>query len=461
MKKRSISLLAGAAAGTLSFGIACAAWADDETRAKDPGVRGGPASAGGPFAGLTNDESTFFNAGLTAFQVAETVAGANGGLGPRFNLDRCSGCHSQPGIGGSSPGVNPEPNIAVAFGANNTVPPFVKPNGPIVEARFKRLPDGSPDGGVHSLFVISGRVDSTGDASKCTAVQANFLTQIQNKNISLRIPTPVFGAGLIEAIPDSSILANLAANHEAKTRLGISGHPNKSGNTGTITRFGWKAQNQSLLMFSGEAYNVEMGISNELFQNERDDNPTCQFAPVPNDSTVVNGSAGLTAANVVSDIEHFSFFMKFLAPPAPSKDTPGGASSIARGQQDFVNVGCSQCHTPSLQTSAKSEFAATSNVTANLFSDLVVHKMGPKLADDIVQGGAAGDEFRTSPLWGLGQRIFFIHDGRTNDLVQAILQHARAGNDQYGPSEANAVIANFSALPASSQQDLLNFLRSL
>ena len=463
----SSSILALAAAGLMSFAIARAALADG-TQAKDPGVRGGAAAAGGPLAALTQDELTFFNAGSTTFQEAE---GIGNGLGPRFNLDRCSGCHSQPGVGGSSPGINPQPNIGVAFGANNKVPLFVKPNGPIVEARFKQFSDGSLDGGVHSLFVIAGRIDSSGNASDCTAVQENFNAQFANNNISLRIPTPLFGAGLIEAIADSAILANLTANQAAKSKFGVGGHPNRSagiggypnrsGNTGTITRFGWKAQNPSLLMFAGEAYNVEIGISNELFQTERDDNPSCQYAPVPNDSTVVDGSAGLPASQAVSDLERFAFFMKFLAPPVPSPDTPGGVGSIARGRQNFSTIGCSLCHTPALQTQASNTFAALSNVTVNLFSDLVVHRMGPKLADDIVQGGAAGDEFRTAPLWGLGQRIFFLHDGRTNDLVQAIYAHASAGNAHYAPSEANQVIAAFNSLSDKDKQDLLNFLRSL
>jgi CxxC motif-containing protein (DUF1111 family) len=96
-----------------------------------------------------------------------------------------------------------------------------------------------------------------------------------------------------------------------------------------------------------------------------------------------------------------------------------------------------------------------------LFSDLLVHRMGPGLADDIVQGDAGGDEFRTAPLWGVGQRIFFLHDGRTRDLVAAILAHESEGNAQYPASEANAVTRNYRALPETSKQDLLNFLRSL
>ena len=209
-------------------------------------------------------------------------------------------------------------------------------------------------------------------------------------------------------------------------------------------------------MFSSEAYNVEMGITSDLFPQKRDETPNCQFTNTPNDSITQVGNDP-----EADDIELFAAFMNFLDPPKPSATVPGGAASIANGKAAFTAVGCAMCHQPSFTTSSIAQSPALTNIQANLFSDLLVHHMGPRLADGITQGLAQGDEFRTAPLWGVGQRVFFLHDGRTKDLVQAILQHARAGNDQYGPSEANAVIANFSALPASSQQDLLNFLRSL
>ena len=235
---------------------------------RDPGVRGGPAGAGGPLPGLTSAQNAFFGNGLEDFAEAE---GVGDGLGPRFNLDGCGGCHVQPATGGSSPAVNPQVAIATAFGAKNKVPPFISSNGPIREARFQKNPDGSPDGGVHALFVISGRVDSTGNASGCTAVQEDFEKQVANDNIIFRIPTPVFGAGLIEMIKDSTLAANLAANAATKAQFGISGRLNRNGNDGTVSRFGWKAQ--SVVAASpGEAYNVEMGITNELFQSERDEN---------------------------------------------------------------------------------------------------------------------------------------------------------------------------------------------
>ncbi|HMK88821.1 MAG TPA: di-heme oxidoredictase family protein [Methylocystis sp.] len=448
-------MLTGAAVLAAS---SCAALAESATLAADPGPRGGAAAAGGPIGGLTSDELTFFTAGSANFQEAE---GIGNGLGPRFNLDRCSGCHAQPAVGGSSPAVNPQPAVGTAYGAKNVVPSFITSSGPVVEARFKRRSNGLPDGGVHSLFVIAGRKDGTGDASDCTAVQEDFDGQFAKGNVSLRIPTPVFGSGLIDSIDDDTILRNLATDVAAKAQLGILGHPNFSANAGTVTRFGWKAQNQSLLMFAGEAYNVEIGISNELFPIERDNNPSCQYASVPNDSTNVDGFQKLTAAQIVSDLERFSFFMKFLAPPVPSTTAPGGSDSITRGRKAFVSVGCALCHTPTLQTAPSNTVPALSNLKANLFSDLALHRMGAQLADDIAQGAAAGDEFRTAPLWGLGQRLFFLHDGRTSDLRQAIGAHASPGTSAYAPSEANQVIQGFNALPEATKQDLLNFLRSL
>jgi CxxC motif-containing protein (DUF1111 family) len=413
----------------------------------DPGVRGGAAGAGGALSGISTNNSAFFTAGQAAFDAPELIAD---GLGPRFNLDSCGGCHAQPAVGGSSPATNPQVAVATASGARNTVPSFITRNGPIREARFKS------DGGVHALFVISGRNDGT-SAAACAISQDDFATQLQNNNVIFRIPTPVFGAGLIEAIADPDLVANLAANATQKSALGIVGRFNRNGNDGTITRLGWKAQNKSLLLFSAEAYNVEMGISNEMFPDEREANGNCIFAKGPNDIT----DTGVTSpADAVSDVEKFTFFMRFLAPPTPSNNTPGGANSITRGSNLFSSVGCALCHTPSLTTHTMQN-AELSKQPVNLFSDLAIHHMGSGLADGIPQGLANGDEFRTAPLWGLGQRIFFLHDGRTSNLLTAIAAHASAAGGGNQASEANAVVANFNALSAGQKQDLLNFLRSL
>jgi CxxC motif-containing protein (DUF1111 family) len=455
-----LSGIAVLAASTLLSGSALT---QTFTGPRDPGVRGGAAGAGGALPDLTAAQAAFFEVGKDDFAEAE---GVGDGLGPRFNLDGCGGCHAQPATGGTSPAVNPQVAVATAFGAKNVVPSFIRPNGPVREARFVENPDGSPDGGVHALFVISGRVDDTGNASTCTAKQEDFEKQVLNKNIIFRIPTPVFGAGLIESIEDGTLVANLGSNSFQKSQLGISGRLNRNGNDGRVSRFGWKAQNQSLLLFSGEAYNVEMGITNELFQSERDENPTCQFATVPNDTQLFDTTAGFPA--LITAIENFANFQRFLNQPTPvttSFTTKDGkfvsAASISRGRDKFSSIGCALCHTPSLKTSDVATVAALKNKTANLFSDVALHNMGPGLADRVSQGGARGDEFRTAPLWGLGQRIFFLHDGRTSDLVVAIRQHRSAGDSKFGPSEANKVIDNFDNLDDSSTQDLLNFLRSL
>jgi CxxC motif-containing protein (DUF1111 family) len=440
--------------------------------AKDPGVRAGSVDSGKELAsviGAAPDE--YFLDGQKRFQAVESVQGGlNNGLGPRFNSNSCSSCHAQPSVGGSSPsttafpfvGPNPEMLVTSENPTQNPFPSFLTIDGPAREARFKFFlnRDGSmnqnnPDGGVHDLFVISGRPD----AGSCSISQPDFAHNLRIGNVIFRIPTPVFGAGLIENIPDENILANMNTSAQLKNAMGISGHPNRSGNDGTITRFGWKAQNKSLEMFAGEAYNVEEGITNELFMNERASPDeaglpaNCRMNPTPEDAT--NMSA-IQTTGVPSDIIEFAMFMRLLAPPTPSTTAPGGAQSITNGQHLFSQIGCALCHTPTMQTGPSAFTPSLSNANANLYSDLLVHNMGNNLADGVSQGGAAGDEFRTAPLWGLGQRVFFLHDGRSTDLIDTINQHAGRG------SEANGVVQLFQhRLNQQQQQDLLNFLRSL
>lgn len=443
-----LSTLAGSAATAQSFG-GCV----------DPGPRpiAGTDGQPNPLPNLTVSQQALFVAGTDFFKEVEAL---KDGLGPRFNLDSCAGCHSQPAIGGTAPAHNPQVDVFNAFGAQNTLPSFITSTGPIREARFKHTSTGAADGSVHSLFVITGRDDGSlpaGVKNACNIQQENFATQVQNGNIALRIPTPVFGLGLLEQITDSAITANLAANSTNKKSLGISGHVNHNANDGRVSRFGWKAQNQTGMIFSGEAYNVEMGITNEEFQVERDQTATCQLVPMPN--SVLNTDQA-NPTDYLSDIEKFAAFMRFLRPAQPSTTVPGGATSISHGQSLFASTGCSLCHTPQLVTT-NATVAALSNQPANLYSDLALHNMGPGLADGIQQGEAGPQDFRTAPLWGLGQRLFFLHDGRTSDLVAAIIDHSSGSTRTGNASEANAVVANFQNLSVRDQQDLVNFLRSL
>lgn len=340
------------------------------------------------------------------------------------------------------------------------------------EARFIFNSDGSLDGGVHGLYTIAGRSDAPG----CTLAQPPFQQQLSAHNVTFRIPTPTFGLGLVENTPDAVLRQNLASTAGPRSAMRIGGTFNVSGNDGTIARFGWKAQNKSLLMFAGEAYNVEMGASNELFPNERVAAPGCVLNPGPEDaSNTTNpnsdssnfGTPNGTASEMSGDIINFAALSRLLAPPSPAAST----TSTQHGAQLFSAVGCALCHSPTL-TSATSIYTGPTPQTYHPYSDFALHHMGPNLADGIVQGVAGPDEFRTAPLWGVGQRLFFLHDGRTSDLMQAILAHAGSGNDCRGQhftrlsqgkcgSEANAVINNFRQLNPSQVQDLLNFLRSL
>jgi CxxC motif-containing protein (DUF1111 family) len=419
------------------------AFAQDPLAPRDPGVRGGPSGTGEPIAGLNDQQLSFFNLAKDAFSEVDGVAE---GLGPRFNLDSCAGCHAQPEVGGSSPPKNPQIAVAMYAGARNAIPPFITQDGPVREARFPS------DGAVHDLFTIAGRSDAQG----CNIAQPDFATELNRNNVIFRIPTPVFGAGFIEATPDEYLIANAAAvddrrkalqiaggfNHQKKTQDAFQNNPND----GTISRFGWKAQNKSLLLFAGEAYNVEQGVTNELFPSERQGDPSCQYTTHPEDHTDI-GSTSLAA---LSDIVLFAKFMGLLAAPVPAPPT---ASTMA-GQQAFVKAGCDVCHIPR-HTTGPSNLSALNYAAYFPYSDFQVHDMGKGLADGITQGEASGSEFRTAPLWGLGQRIFFLHDGRTTDLLQAILAHDSP------QSEASRSVSAFNSLSAAEKQNLLNFLRSL
>ena len=399
------------------------------------------------------------------------------GMSPVFNADQCFICHSQPQIGGSSPAHSPAEKIAHRLGGTNIVPDFEEPDGAFREVRFKFNSDGTRDGGVHSLFTLQGRSDTP----TCTLKQPDFATAVRERNIAFRIPLQLFGLGLIESIQDSAIRSNMNAHLWQKRELGIAGHPNIVPNNGTISRFGWKAQNGSITIFAGEAYNVEMGISNDAFPIGRSEDPTCSEVYEPFDIPRTERTLYNNPLKIMPAWLMFTEFMRFVDAPQPA---PMSASA-QHGKELFSSVGCALCHTPSFKTPGTTSPAspleeigphsvALRGQTVNLFSDLLIHHMGATLADNIVQGSAGPDEFRTTPLWGLGQRLFFLHDGRTNDLMVAIRDHFSGrfsdGGDNpakdfrsytYGPSEANGVVERFNNLSETDKQTILDFLRSL
>src|SRR5262245_410265 len=410
------------------------------------------------------------------------------GLGARHNADQCFACHAQPGLGGAGGFLVPNPADVAAgkaprkpenpqfdliphrFGKLNNVPSFQLQYGPIREVRFKYQIDSAgnilrdsagnpiPDGGVHQLWVVNG-IKNDPTIRQCALTQPDFEQQVRNNNVAFRIPLQMLGLGLIDSIQDREILARQAATASQRAALGIGGHPNRSGNDGTITRFGWKAQNKSITMFAGEAYNVEMGITNELFPQSKEEDPNCNGPqkPEPNDVTRTDKDDELNQAfknplHIMADWMQFSLLMRFTDGPQPD---PLPSAGVGHDRRSFANVGCALCHTPHMQTAPTLNTPVLQDRPVKLFSDLLVHDMGDGLADGITQGAAGPREFRTTPLWGVGQRIFFLHDGRTDDLLQAIQAHGSPG------SEANAVVNAFNRLTTSQKQAILDFLRSL
>jgi Di-haem oxidoreductase, putative peroxidase len=508
-----------------------------------PDSRGGDGA--GNIIGNAGNLAGFWFEALTVFETPavvgpgpQTGGSSIPGLGPSFNAVSCFQCHSQPTVGGSSPNTktpgfpngNPQVGDAPTATQLNNVSSFISANGPVREARFPRAVAGSGNraavsaGAVAELFVIQGRPDAP---ANCAIDQEDFPTQVANNNIIFRIPIPTFGEGFVENTPDNNLVADLAQEDAIANNtnifnppLGIKGSFNHNGNDQTISRFGWKAQNKSMLLFAGEAFNVEMGVTNELFQNERTiGNNQCAPNPEPEDQVVVPptsfdsrtittllnsfGPSGV-ASDISNDIENFAVFMRLNAAPSVCNfnsglDSSGAAQCLAlnassqRGQALFgsldptvagsftspspsttgiKSIGCVLCHSDFLTTTTSSA-PSLNNASFHPFSDFALHTMDSSLADGVTQGEAGSAQFRSAPLWGIGQRLFFLHDGRASDVLKAILDHApNAGtspaNCTPAMGEACQVIVLFNNLPPTSgttgtpsQQDILNFLRSL
>ena len=478
-------VLAGLALLLLVVSVAATKGHAQGNQPTDPGVQAANRNTGAGLASLSTADGSeqYFQNGLSRFEAVDGVSNSsNIGLGPRFNSNSCVSCHSQPAPGGSGPAVNPEftftngtpPLVA----PNNSTPSFITANGPTREARFPFFFDSSgnvntsaPNGGVEDLFTVTGRPD----AGSCALSQPPFQQAVQANNIIFRIPLATFGDGLVENLDESTLLSNQSAN--LNNNFGVAGTFNHNGNDGTIARFGWKAQNKSLELFTGEAYNVEQGVSNEIFTQDRplpEEDQSGAGLPAnclnlslqgyPEDKTNYAATPGAdqyaTNASIPSDTVQFSMFMRFLAPPARGavvmNGQPVNSTQISKGAALFSSVGCATCHNSVINSTQPSSMtAALSKQPVNAFSDFEIHHMGAGLADNVSQGGAGGDQFRTAPLWGLGERIFLLHDGRTSDLLQAIVQHQSQG------SEANTVVDNFNNLNGQQQQEVLDFLRSL
>ncbi len=366
-----------------------------------------PPGLGGPLANLGGVDRTAFDAGRREFGKAQHP---EDGLGPVFNGVSCLECHRAGAGGGASADLRVSRVTRIGAIVKGAYSDLAEVGGPLLQARSLRefIP----------RYPVPGEV---------VPREAQF--------VSHRITTPLFGAGLIEAIPDRTILA-LA---QAPQPDGVKGVANMVTNpeTGTVMvgKFGWKAQVATLHWFAGDAYLNEMGITNPFFPHEN----LPQGKPIPLGADIVPDPE-----DQGSDVAALTAFMRFLAPP-----TVRGANS--RGAQVFESIKCTACHTPTLKTGT-SATAALSNQTVNLYSDLLLHRMGTGLADGIQQGRAQGDQFRTAPLWGLGARPFWMHDGRALTIDQAIRAHG---------GEALAAARRFGTITNQDRVALLQFLNGL
>jgi CxxC motif-containing protein (DUF1111 family) len=372
-----------------------------------------PVTFGRPLPGLTPQEFERFRLGLDDFVEVET---SDEGLGPSFNGTSCAGCHSVPAIGGVS--VVAEVRAARRL-ANGTTVPLADSAGRPLDTLFH-------------LFSIPGHA--------CQPVippDANVVAR--------RVPIPVFGAGLVEAIPDEALLA--LADPQDLNGDGVSGRAALVVDVGTgatrVGRFGWKAQHATLRTFSADAYRNEMGITNELFPTELasgvspDRLRLCDAIPDPED--VTDPQTGLAA------IDNFAAFMQFLAPPPRGPVT----GPVQAGEAVFHAVGCAACHTPELHT-GPSVNPLFNGRPVPLYSDLLLHDAGT--GDGIPQASALPNEIRTPALWGLRARRPLLHDGRAATILDAVLLH---GGEATGSRE------RVEQLTPADRANLVTFLGSL
>jgi len=361
--------------------------------------------------GLTDAEKEAFDTGRKTFTEVET---REDGLGPVFNGTSCAECHKAGAVGGAGLDLTIARVSRIGGIVQGVYSDLPELGGPVIQARSLREFDTS--------CPIPGEI---------VPPQADF--------VSHRITTPLFGAGLIEAIPEQTILARVGQRDPD----GIHGVANRVFNPESgryeVGRFGWKAQHSTLHLFAGDAYLNEMGITNASFPEEnlpqgRPIPPGWDSVPDPEDKE--------------DDVGKFTDFMRLLAPPGRRLPL---TREVQQGERVFQNLRCSACHVPEMQTGPNAT-AALAHQPVRLYSDLLLHQMGPGLADGIQQGSARGDQFRTAPLWGLSRRPFFLHDGRAGDLVTAIGAHG---------GEAAPAKARFQQLHPADRAALLAFLNSL
>ena len=398
---------------------------------------------GQPAPGLTAKEMTQHAEGDVTFDAVFVTAPApvHPGLGPKFNSNSCGGCHIKNGRGmpqigqalvrtslpetpanvvNLQDGVVPDPLLGAQL-QDSAV--FGEQPDADVTLAWKKRAGQYPDGEAYELRSPDVTITAIDEAQP---ISEGLLT-------SLRIPPPVFGVGLLEAIPAETLQA--IADPDDKNKDGISGRVNRAWNFEEqrldVGRFGWKANSPTLLSQTATAYANDMGIANFLVPNE---DGTQDVSP--------------------KDVEASTFYTQTLAVPARSQtDNP----TVQRGEVLFADASCAACHVTGLQTGpAAVSVLANQNIAP--YTDLLLHDMGDALADGRPDFDADGQEWRTAPLWGLGLTHTvlpysgYLHDGRARTVEEAILWHG---------GEAAASKQAFMTMEKRDRQALLKFLNSL
>ncbi|MBI3875344.1 MAG: c-type cytochrome [Verrucomicrobia bacterium] len=361
---------------------------------------------GDPLPNLTLEQLAEFADGRDDFEQVETVAS---GLGPIFNNVSCAACHSAPIVGGSSR------IVVTRFGR-------------MVNGRFDPLTE--KGGTLLHQFAIAPAV------REVIPREANVIAH--------RRTPPLFGVGLIEAIPDDAIRQNALLAKPAGVKGKVSTITDVATGQSRVGRFGWKAQHATLLSFAADAYLNEIGITSRFFPHDVAPNGNTNLLHLFD--TVADPEDQPDPATGKSDVDRAADFMRLLGPPPALPLT----ASAQAGQTLFSQTGCAACHKPSFMT-GRSPTASLNNKPVPLYSDLLLHDMG-SLGDGIAQSAAGTHEMKTPPLWGLRANPSYLHDGRAHTVDEAIRAH---------DGEATSARDHYSHLTPQQRQQLLDFLHSL
>ena len=372
------------------------------------------------------------------------------GLGPTFNRVSCSGCHTRDGRGRaplhdetqldsmliriSDAQGNPLPNYGDQFNdrANHGIPAEGR-----VEFHWETQNGEYADGTSYTLRKPVFKL-----------VDLNFGPMGEDVRISPRVAPGVYGVGLLEAVPEKEILA--WADPEDADGDGISGRANYETDPETgkklIGRFGWKANQPTLRAQNSGAAAGDLGITNPVHPEEN-----CPGAQKACAAAFKGGELDMSE-DFLRKMTHYT---RVLA--VPVRRSPK-APDVVKGSRIFAEIGCAACHRPTMKTGAGTALKVLDDQTFHAYTDLLLHDMGPGLADDRPDVMATGSEWRTPPLWGLGLvqvvngHRQFLHDGRADGFAEAILWHG---------GEGEAAKERFRHLPKSDREALVAFLNSL